>query len=376
MVKNQVEDGAYTNIEALLSLRYIAKDLSLQTRKKSVAMMDGDSRTSFRGRGMEFSEVRPYQAGDDIRNIDWRVTARTQKPYTKLFQEERERPVYILVDQRAPMFFGSVNEFKSVHAAKLAAIIGWTALANNDRIGALIFSDCERTDSRARRGKHAVLELLHQLFAYNQKLTSPVYSAENITDDTTQRTMQERVEQAKQYAPFSEDQSGRKKTVERNTLESMIKNLRRVAKPGSAVFIISDFHDFTDSCSEPLSMLARHTDTTMVQIFDTLEQVLPLDKSLSLSNGGQRLNIAGQSREFSEAFTQSFEQNRCNIRQACNKTGVSFTSISTADTIEDVAADLFTSRNKSRKRPQAKLQSNENSKVKHYSKVAGSHTHA
>lgn len=300
--------GVYISVEDMLQLRHVAADITLESNKKSIAIMDGDSRTRFRGRGMEFSEVRAYQAGDDIRNIDWRVTARTQKPHTKLFQEERERPVYILVDQRSPMFFGSKYHFKSVYAAKLAAIIAWAALRNNDRIGALIFSDTEQTDSRARRGKHAVLAMIHELVEFNHRLRSPLAQAGA------------------------------------NAMVEMLNDIRRIAKPGSSVYLISDFHDFSASCHEPLAVLARHTDVTLLQLYDELERMLPGDRLLALSNGEDKINIAGQSAKFSQSFTQSFERNRLAIRKACNQAAVNFASIAIAKPVTKVVHDVFCSR--------------------------------
>lgn len=301
-------EGVYVAVDTLLKLRHIAKDLNLETRKKSVALMDGDSRTSFRGRGMEFSEVRRYQSGDDVRNIDWRVTARTQKPYTKLFQEERERPVYILVDQRSPMFFGSQQQFKSVFACKLAAVIAWTAMQHNDRIGALIFSDQQQTDSKPRRGKHAALSVIHQLCEYNHLLQTPFASA-------TQQSLHE-----------------------------MLNDIRRVAKPGSNVYIISDCHDFDRNCQEPLSVLAKHCDVSVFQVFDELERSLPGQGFLTISDGASKLNLSGQSQQFVEKFTDTFDAHRFEIRKACNQAGVKFASLPAASAITDVSQDLFSSR--------------------------------
>lgn len=296
----------YIDIDEMLRLRHSAKDLSLARNKKSVALVDGDSRTQFRGRGMEFAEVRPYQPGDDIRNIDWRVTARTQTTYTKLFQEERERPVYLLVDQRASMFFGSENQFKSTMAARLAAIIGWTAMANNDRIGALIFSDTEQTDSKARRGKHAVLNLIHHLQQYNHALQSPIANERQ------------------------------------HHMIDMLQDIRRVAKPGSAIFVISDFHDFTEACAEPLSMLARHSDVTCIQVFDGLEKSLPPIGQLTISNGQQKLTVSGSSASFSQSFTQSFEATQSILRKACTNTACAFALAPVTQHAVTLAQDLFT----------------------------------
>ena len=303
--------GVYTHVEELLKLRHLSKDLTLDTRKKSAAILDGEAKTHFRGgRGMDFAEVRPYQAGDDVRNIDWRVTARTQKPYTKLFQEERERPIFLLVDQRASMFFGSRGQFKSVLAAKLAAVIGWTALANNDRIGALVFSDNDQTDARARRGKHAQLNLLHNLQQYNERLTHP-------------------------FVPHTE-----------NTIGFMLRELRRVAKPGSSVFIMSDFHDYGESCQEPLALLARHTDVTLLKISDPLEEQLPLGKNLVVSNGEMKTSLANASNQFAKDFQLSFNDITAQIRLHANQLGLKLASINTRSPLEQTLRDLFVAKSK------------------------------
>ncbi len=308
MTSTANNESVYVSVDSMLKLRHLAKDLSLETNKKSSALMDGDSRTSFRGRGMEFAEVRPYQFGDDIRNIDWRVTARTQKPYTKLFQEERERPVYLIVDQRAPMFFGSQTQFKSAFAAKLAATIAWAALQNNDRIGALIFSDTDQTDSRARRSKHVTLSIIHQLVEFNHRLQSPIAG---------ERT---------------------------NHLVDMLNDMRRVAKPGSSVYLISDFHDFDEKCQEPLSLMARHNDVMFIHIFDELERQLPINHFLSISNGERKIDISGQSKNFEMSFSKSFNDTCYDIRKVCNQSGISFASLAVNQHLSDVILDLFKTR--------------------------------
>ena len=141
MQKNSPSAGIYTSIEELASMRYNTTGLNPLAHKKALASMAGGHISSFRGRGIDFSEVRIYQPGDDIRNIDWRVTARTNKPHTKLYREERERPVYIVVDQCQSMFFGSKKTFKSVTAARAAANLAWGTIDNGDRVGGLVFSD-------------------------------------------------------------------------------------------------------------------------------------------------------------------------------------------------------------------------------------------
>lgn len=298
--------GAYVSVESMLRLRHYAKDFTLDTHKKSSAILEGDSKTRFRGRGMEFSEVRPYQAGDDVRSIDWRVTARTQKPYTKLFQEERERPVYLAVDQRSPMFFGSQYAFKSVAAAELAAFIGWVSLANNDRIGGLLFGDKDRYDLRAHRGKHAILGLIHQLHAFNQKLNSPV-------SDTTGGIR----------------------------LSDMCTEIRRIAKPGSAIFILSDFFDYDADCEEALTMLSRHADVNLVKFYDPLEKTLPANRELTLSNNRERLTVFSRADGFLAQFEQSFKHTEQQLRQLSGRLGARLIGIDCSIPVSQQAQNLF-----------------------------------
>ena len=133
----QPVQGAYIELDDLISARFLAKDLNLRHRRKALSLLAGPNKTNFRGRGIDFEEVRAYQAGDDIRTIDWRVTARSGKPHTKLFSEERERPLLVVNDQRQDMFFGSQHCFKSTLACYLGALLAWSGLNQGDRVGGL-----------------------------------------------------------------------------------------------------------------------------------------------------------------------------------------------------------------------------------------------
>ena len=162
--------GAYTDLRDLIRLRYTAREMTDLTGNKTSNPLAGLLSSNFRGRGIDFSEVRVYQPGDDVRTIDWRVTARTQVAHTKVFQEEKERPVLILVDQSASMYFGSQVTFKSVLAARTAAIIAWAALERGDRVGGLVFSELGHREVRPRRNKRAVLRLLNEMHDFNHAL--------------------------------------------------------------------------------------------------------------------------------------------------------------------------------------------------------------
>lgn len=315
--KLQSTDGVYVNVDELLGLRFFARNIQLSETRSSSSIIDGESKSRYRGRGMEFSEVRPYFPGDDIRNIDWRVTARTQKTYTKLFQEEKERPVYIVVDQRSNMFFGSKGQFKSVLATKLASLIGWAALNNNDRIGAMIFSDTDEIELRAKRGKHAQLNLIHQLVSFNNALNQP-FPKNNLHQESEQIS---------------------NKTIK--SLTEICKELSHIAKPGSAIFIISDFYDFSHDCREPLSMLSRHTDVHLLKIFDQLEQHLPLKTNLAVSNGQDQIQLSELGKKSIEEYYYLFKKQVEEITHYTSNRGIVFSSLDTAHTLDEHLEQLF-----------------------------------
>lgn len=303
MVATTAVPGVYLAVEDLLALRGPAQQLNLHKQRPSQAIMGGQGRTRFRGRGMEFAEVRPYQPGDDIRTIDWRVTARTQSPYTKLFQEERERPVLVLVDQRSPMFFGSRYMLKSVYAAQIAAVIGWAAHQVGDRIGGLIVGDSEQNDLRAARGKQGLLRFFSALSEYNRKLTTPLANSEN------------------------------------NALVDILQALNRVVRPGSQVFLLSDFHDLNAACAEPLSLMAKHSDVMAIQIYDALEVQLPKRSWLRISNGKQQVTLDTQA--VLPGFQQAFYAQQEFLSQMCLNNRIVCAQAPVSASVEPLLQSLF-----------------------------------
>lgn len=297
--------GAYSDLPSLLRLRFIARGLKLFANNPTRSLLTGSERTRFRGRGVDFEEVRLYQPGDDIRSIDWRVTARTQVPHTKVFREERERPVFMVADQRSSMFFGSQQCFKSVLGAYIAAVLAWAALQNSDRVGGLVVGDYAQRDVRPRRSKHAVLELLHQLQEFNRQLVAPVAA----------RT------------PIS--------------LLQMLTDTRRLVKPGCAIFIISDFHDFNTACEQQLFELARHTDVTLIHLFDPLEQQLASSTSLTISNGERRCVLPAQDASFQRAWHTRYTQQLAKLTRACQQLSLPLLSYATHDDVQQLLRERY-----------------------------------
>ena len=265
--------GVITDLSRLLRSRHWAQQLTLFSPKAARNMLLGNVRSRFRGRGMEFEEVRRYQPGDDIRTIDWKVSARTQQTYTKLFCEERERPCHILVDQRSSLFFGSEKQFKSVLAAELAAAIAWAALAGGDRVGGQVIGDLTERDCRARRNKQAVLQLIHNIDELNQLLQQP-------SNETS------------------------------TTLANSLEECRRITRPGTAIFVISDFHDFDDAAAKALTNLGKHADITLLHVCDALEDTLPISGSIAISDGVHNSNIF-----LSKSLKNAYQEKRAKQQQ-------------------------------------------------------------
>lgn len=225
------------SLKMLIDLARPASGLNLK-HSAIRAGQSGGYVSRFKGRGMEFEEARIYQPGDDIRNIDWRVTARTGKTHTKIFREERERPVFISVDNRLAMHFATRGVFKSVLAAKLAALVAWAAQHHGDRIGGQIFTDTVCRELKPQNGKHAVLRFLNAI------------SSGDVFD---------RLE-ASQTAI---------------TLENVLARLMHHARPGSLVYIISDFRGINDQVENYLAKLSRHCEVVLMFVYDPLESHLP-----------------------------------------------------------------------------------------------------
>lgn len=276
--KVAVKGGAYTDIRELIRLRYAAKEIAGVTADKTRNPLSGLLSSNFRGRGIDFAEVRVYQPGDDVRTIDWRVTARTRTPHTKLFQEEKERPVLILVDQSHSMFFGSKIAFKSVIAAEAAALLSWTALDRGDRVGGIAFAESGHREIRPRRNKKAVLRFLNEINDFNHALNKePSVSDEKYLVDA-------------------------------------LRNVRRVARHGSNIFIISDFKSMDDEALIHFNHLGRHNDIVGIHVSDPLERELPRPNLYTITNGETRTRINTADRHYRTQYHDGFEEHLNRVR--------------------------------------------------------------
>lgn len=282
LLANLYSNGIDLSMQELLQYQSKSRLIDLAGKRNIQGKQAGNYLSRSKGRGMEFDEVRHYQTGDDVRAIDWRVTARTGKTHTKLFREEIERPVLVATDLSKNMFFGSKLLFKSVQAAHLAALVAWHAKSRGDRLGGLVFSDKQHIELKPRSRKAGVLHYLHALTTLNnqQKQTSVETSNSESESDKSLNT------------------SGTS-ALKVNYFEQHCARLRHLAKPGSLVYLITDGHAFRDEqhCQHALrhlSQVSQHCELVVCLISDPLEQMLPessLKLAVTLTDGINRQQL-------------------------------------------------------------------------------------
>lgn len=292
--------GVEVSVDDLIGLRFRAQRLELGIARRARKTMIGAHGSRFRGRGMEFSESRIYQPGDDVRSIDWRVTARTGRPHTKLFQEERERPVILLVDLGTSMFFGTRTAYKSVLAAETAALIAWAAMRVGDRVGALVAGRSAHTEVKPASGRRGVLRVLRALAALSR-------------------------------IPGNDEE-------QRISLSDNLLRARHVARPGSLLVLISDFYGLDEDAAGHLSRVRQHNDMLACWIHDPLEIGPPPPGRYAVSDGWQTATLNTLSRGARARYRQSFRAERERLRATLGRLAIPLLPIATGD---DVAETLL-----------------------------------
>lgn len=276
----------------LIGLNREARSLPLISNSVK-AQMAGGYLSAFRGRGMEFYESRLYQPGDDIRAIDWRVTARSGRTHTKVYREERERPVLLWLDLSRSMFFGTRQCFKSVLAAKLAALFAWGSVQYGDRLGYLVFSEQQHIEFRPSRGKRSALHFIRQLVAHQ---------AWAQTEST-------------EYDPD-------------NGVNALMR-LRQVTRPGSLLILLSDFRFLDERCHGQLAELARHNDVVMLHTSDPFERELSVPHRFRVTDGEQSLEIDLSHAGLREQYQRRFKHDGEMLKRLGDELGLFLIEIST-----------------------------------------------
>ncbi|MFO1351032.1 MAG: DUF58 domain-containing protein [Gammaproteobacteria bacterium] len=287
-----MSDGIRASAQELIQLQSSARNIDLDSQRRAASAIANLRPSRLRGRGVDFAESRNYQPGDDIRHMDWRVTARTGRPHTKVFQEERERPIIVMVDFNPSMFFGTRVALKSVFAARLAALIGWAAIHKGDRIGAFLFGGRNHHDLSPAGGRGGALTLIRHLVSWSALDRSNI-------------------------------------TTEGVALSEALERLRRVVRPGSLVFILSDFYLLDAAVERHLARLRQHNDIVACQILDALELNPPPPGHYGITDGRAMRLIDTRSQGQREHYHAYFRERQRQVRELMRKRTVPLIAFAT-----------------------------------------------
>lgn len=267
----------YCQYESLLRMRGQAHSFSLLPHHSSATVLAGRHGSRFRGRGLNFEELKHYQIGDDIRNLDWKVTMRTGKPHVRTYTEEKDHNVILCVDQGVGMFFSSVETMKSVVAAELGALMAWRALRDHDRVSFMIFNDDSVHWLKPTRSQKTLLHYLKKLSDINHSLS------------------------AKQSAS--------------NTFSTMIKQLAKVKVRNATIIVISDWSGCTEEDISHLKHLQRNNDVLGILISDPMEQNLFVMQPWVVSDGELQLAIDPEDFSLQHQVQAQHQLKRARVRQ-------------------------------------------------------------
>jgi uncharacterized protein (DUF58 family) len=289
----------YPDFNELVKLGAKSYTLSMTSRRRVVSAVNGERNSPFRGHGMEFKEVRQYVSGDDVRYIDWRVTARTGAPHLKVFAEERERSVIICVDANAAMQFGTRGTFKSIQAARAAALLGWRANDNNDLVGASVFGNIPDgmqffAPLRSRKSLWQMLKLLSS----KDDLKQPIVV----------------------------------------TLEDTLKHLNKAAPTGALIFIISDFINLTAGLEKQLGSLRKRCEVILLPVNDPVDSTIPPIGSILFSGLSGQVFVNTDSDTGRRIYQKQWEKNKADLEEMTRKLRLGLINLYTD---KDVFDDLL-----------------------------------
>jgi uncharacterized protein (DUF58 family) len=295
------DDRVAASLAHLRAQEFTAGGFSFLPRQPASSILSGQHASRLRGRGLDFEELRHYRPGDDIRTMDWKVTNRTGKPHVRVYTEERERRVCLLVDQRISMFFGSQRATKSAVAAEVAALAAWRVLAAGDRVGALIFDDQQSYHFMPRRSRDAVIDILHRLERTNAALAAGC---------------QANAEQ----------------------LNVAFDALSRHVTHDELVIYIGDGFGWDERSDEMLKQLSLHNDVIAINVFDPAERELPALDELVVSDGEMQIVVSGTRQELQSRFEVSYLKHVEHMREALQRFGLPLIEI---DTVDDPSQQLM-----------------------------------
>lgn len=350
-------NGVELSMQELLQYQNKSRLIDLAAKRNIQGKQAGNYLSRSKGRGMEFDEVRHYQTGDDVRAIDWRVTARTGKTHTKLFREEIERPVLIATDLSNAMQFGSQLLYKSVQAAHLASLVAWHAKNRGDRLGGLVFRDEKHIELKPRSRKAGVLHYLHALTTLNNQVAAQGDSSANSNERNTDKANLNEINAVNEKTNDelgtdnssvnpSVNSSVKDKPVE-NHFESHCARLRHMAKPGSLVYLITDGYALLGEQSNPhalkhLSQISQHCELVVCLINDPLELSLPtshLKLAVTFTDGSKRQQVTLGDNSTAQSYKAQAEQLTQQLNEKFQSAGARIIRFSAGNSLEQQIKD-------------------------------------
>lgn len=288
--------GVYVDLDELVRLQFKARGFSFLPTQPVQSLLAGRRASRLRGRGLDFEEIRRYIPGDDIRTMDWKVTARTKKPHVRVYTEERDRPGLLVVDQRLTMFFGSRVVMKSVTAAEVAALGAWRAFDVGDRIGAIVFNDTEIREIAPHRSRERVMQILRSITEMNHALRADGEIRPNP-----------------------------------GMLNKVLDETLGLAKHDYVVGIVSDFSGADGTTKNAVTRLAAHNDVIAFLVYDPLEADLPRAGRLTVGEGDLQLEVNTSDEDLRRRFREQFETRLKTARDLLLKRDIPLLPITTTE---------------------------------------------
>lgn len=258
----------YADINQLKRLQFKTRGFSFMPKQPANSLLSGKHVSKLRGRGLNFEELRHYQPGDDIRSMDWKVTQRTGKPHVKVYTEEKERNVYLIIDQRMTMFFGSSHKMKSVIAAELASLMAWRVVETGDRVGAVIYNDEKIKVVPAKRGRSHIINVLTEVIRKNHQLNVTVPLANN----------------------------------ESESFNKMLNKVNMICGNNALIILIGDGHGWNEQSTDYIKKIRQHNEVIACHVFDPIELDLPKMAQMVVSDGEKQIQFSSQDKAMQHKY--------------------------------------------------------------------------
>lgn len=304
-VETEKPSGAYTNLDDLIRIQFKVRDFSFLPRQPVTSVLSGRYASRLRGRGLNFEELRRYLPGDDIRTMDWKVTARTRSPHVRVYTEEKDRAVLLVVDQRINMFFGTRNRLKSVTAAELAALGAWRAIDVGDRVGAVVFNDTDLVGIRPQRSRKTVMSILGTVVRMNHALGADIQVEPNA-----------------------------------GMLNRALEKTLRLAPHDVLVIVISDFFGVDEETERLTARIAEHNDVLGLLVHDPI-RLQPPARRITVSDGELQMEVNLTDKRTREKLAGDYREEQDHITRFLRKLSAPLLMVSNEGDVVDQVRRLL-----------------------------------